>query len=267
MTEPDDAADGSALPPGGGSELRIIGVRGIPEVRAGDNLAALIADAARAQGTPLAGGDVLVVTQRVVSKAEGRVVPLAGFAPSAFARDWAERWGLDARQVEAVLQESTRIVRQARGVLITETRHGLICANAGVDASNVGGDGLVSLLPLDPDASCRGLRDALHARTGVELAVVMTDTFGRAWREGQTNVAIGVAGLRPLRPYDGELDVDGRPLRVTMPCVADELAAAGGLVMEKRAAIPAAIVRGYPYEAGEGSAREIVRPFERDLFP
>lgn len=253
------AADGSAL--------RIIGLRGIPEVRAGDELAALIADAARAQRTPLAAGDVLVVTQRVVSKAEGRVMPLAGFTPSAFARAWAERWALDARQVEAVLRESVRVVRQARGVLITETRHGLVCANAGVDASNVGGDGLVSLLPLDPDASCRALRDALRERAGVEVAVVMTDTFGRAWREGQTNVAIGVAGLRPLRPYEGELDLDGRPLRVTMPCVADELAAAGGLVMEKRAAIPAAFVRGYPYEPGEGSAREIVRPFERDLFP
>jgi coenzyme F420-0:L-glutamate ligase/coenzyme F420-1:gamma-L-glutamate ligase len=253
--------------PGAGAELRVIGVRGIPEVRAGDDLAALIAAAAEAQGTPLEAGDVLVVTQRVVSKAEGRVVPLARFAPSPFARDWAERWGQDPRQVEAVLQESARIVRQARGVLITETRTGLICANAGVDASNVGGEGLLSLLPLDPDGSCRRLRDALRERLGVELAVVLTDTFGRTWREGQTNVAIGVAGLRPLRPYEGELDLDGRPLRVTMPCVADELAAAGGLVMEKRAAIPAAIVRGYPYQPGEGSAREIVRPFERDLFP
>lgn len=236
-------------------------------VRAGDDLAGLIFTAAEAQGTSLAEGDVLVVTQRVASKAEGRVVPLASFTPSAFARAWAERWGHDARQVEAVLQESVRIVRQVRGVLITETRQGFICANAGVDASNVGGEDLVSLLPLDPDASCRALRDAARDRLGVRIAVVMTDTFGRAWREGQTNIAIGLAGLRPLRSYEGVADLDGRVMRVTMPCAADELAAAGGLVMEKLAAIPAAIVRGFPYDEGEGSAVEIVRPFERDLFP
>jgi coenzyme F420-0:L-glutamate ligase/coenzyme F420-1:gamma-L-glutamate ligase len=136
-----------------------------------------------------------------------------------------------------------------------------------VDASNVGGDDLVSLLPVDPDASCRGLRDAVRARLGIEVAVVMTDTFGRPWREGQTNVAIGLAGMRPLTSYEGVRDLDGRELRVTMPCPADEIAAASGLVMEKLAAVPAAIVRGVPYERGEGSAREIVRPFERDLFP
>lgn len=248
-------------------EVRIIGVRGIPMVQAGDDLAKLIREAAQAQETPLEAGDVIVVTQRVVSKAEGRVVPLDDFEPTPFAREWAARTGKDARQIEAVLRESVRVVRQARGVLITETKHGFICANAGVDASNVGGDDLVSLLPEDPDGSCRILRDAIRERTGLEVAVVMTDTFGRPWREGQTNIAIGLAGMRPLHSYEGVADLDGRELRVTMPCPADEIAAAAGLVMEKLAAIPVAIVRGFAYEAGEGSAREIVRPFERDLFP
>lgn len=249
------------------AEVRVIGIAGIPMMQAGDDLARLIFDAAAAQGTPIEGGDVLVVTQRVVSKVEGRVVPLDAFEPGPFARDWAGRYAKDPRQVEAVLRESVRIVRQVRGVIIAETRHGFICANAGVDTSNVGGGDLVSLLPLDPDASCRALRDAARERLGVEIAAIMTDTFGRPWREGQTNIAIGVAGMRPLRSYEGVTDLDGREMRVTMPCPADEIAAASGLVMEKLAAIPAAIVRGFPYKRGEGSAHEIVRPFERDLFP
>ncbi len=247
-------------------EVRVIGIEGIPMVQAGDDLAGLIFGAAVAQGTPIEDGDVIVVTQRVVSKAEGRVVPLDSFEPSPFALDWATRLEKDPRQVEAVLRESARIVRQVRGVLITETHHGFICANAGVDASNVGGDDVISLLPEDPDASCRALRDAARARLNVEVAVIMTDTFGRPWREGQTNIAIGVAGMQPLHLYNGVRDLDGRELRVTMPCPADEIAAASGLVMEKLAAIPAAIVRGFPYDPGEGSAREIVRPVERDLF-
>ncbi|MDE2696275.1 MAG: coenzyme F420-0:L-glutamate ligase, partial [Chloroflexota bacterium] len=184
-----------------------------------------------------------------------------------FARSWAEQWDKDPRQVEAVLRESVRIVRQRAGVLIAETRHGFICANAGVDASNVGGDDLISLLPLDPDASARALRDAAREQFETEIAVIVTDTFGRAWRQGETNVAIGLAGLRPLQPLAGIDDIDGREMRVSTPCVADEIAATAGLVMLKTAGIPAAIVRGYPYEPGEGSAREIVRPPEMDLFP
>jgi len=248
-------------------EVRVVAVRGIPMVAAGDDLARLTLQAAAAQGDVVEAGDVLVVAQRIVSKAEGRVVPLDAFTPSPFALAWAERWEKDPRQVEAVLQESVRIVRQRHGVLITETRHGFVCANAGVDASNVGGEELISLLPVDPDASARAIRDGVRAATGSEVAVVVTDTFGRPWREGQTNVAIGVAGLRPLRSLAGETDLDGRELRVTMPCVADELAATAGLVMGKLDAVPVAIVRGYPYEPGEGSAREIVRPPDQDLFP
>ena len=261
-------ADAGGVEAGGAAfEVRVIGVRGIPMVRAGDDLAALVFEAAAAQGTPPRDGDALVVAQRVVSKAEGRVVPLDDFEPSPFALDWAAAWDKDPRQVEAVLRESARIVRQRNGVLIAETRHGLICANAGVDASNVGGEGLISLLPLDPDASAERLRRAARERLGVELAAIVCDTFGRPWREGQTNVAIGLAGMRPLRPLAGERDLDGRELRISMPCPADEIAAAAGLAMAKASAIPAAIVRGYPYEPGEGSAREIARPAERDLFP
>jgi coenzyme F420-0:L-glutamate ligase/coenzyme F420-1:gamma-L-glutamate ligase len=248
-------------------EFRVIGLTGIPLVQQGDDLPGLMIQAAGAQGTPLEDGDVLVVTQRVVSKAEGRVLPLDAFEPSPFARDFAQRTEKDPRLVEAVLRESTRVIRQVRGILITETRHGFKCANAGVDGSNVGGEDRVSLLPVDPDASCRAIRDAVRERLGVEVAVVMTDTFGRPWRHGHVNVAIGVAGLLPIRSYVGEPDMEGRELRVTAICVADEIAAAGEMVMGKVDGVPAAIVRGYPYQRGEGSSAEIVREPELDLFP
>jgi coenzyme F420-0:L-glutamate ligase / coenzyme F420-1:gamma-L-glutamate ligase len=247
-------------------EYRVIGITGIPLVQSGDDVAALMFDAAEAQGTPLEAGDALIVTQRIVSKAEGQVVPLDDFEPSAFARDYAERMEKDPRLVEAVLRESTRIVRQVGGVLITQTRHGFICANAGIDGSNVGGDDLVSLLPVDPDASCRGIRDAARERLGAEIAVVMTDTFGRPWRQGQTNIAIGVAGLEPMRSFVGMPDMDGRELRVTTICVADELAGASELVMGKLDGIPAAIVRGFEYDRGEGTSESFVRTREYDLF-
>jgi len=252
---------------GAAAEVRVIGLRGIPMVQAGDDLAGQIIDAAAAQGTAIEEGDLVVVTQRVVSKAEGRVVPLDTFEPSPFAAEYAERFDKDPRVVEAVLRESTRVIRQVGGVLITETHHGFKCANAGVDASNVGGDDLISLLPVDPDASCRGLRDAIRERLGVEVGVVMTDTFGRPWRHGQTNVAIGVAGLLPMRSYVGQEDLDGMELRVTEICVADEVAGAAELVMGKVDAVPVALVRGYAYDRGEGSSAEIVRESELDLFP
>ncbi|MFN8639484.1 MAG: coenzyme F420-0:L-glutamate ligase [Dehalococcoidia bacterium] len=246
-------------------DIRVIGITGIPLVQAGDDLPAQILDAAAAQGTPVEAGDVIVVTQRVVSKAEGRVVSLDTFTPSPFALAWSRRWDKDPRVTEAVLLEAQRVVRQVRGVLITQTHHGFICANSGVDASNVGGTDLVCLLPVDPDASCRAIRDTARTR-GTEVAVVMTDTFGRPWRDGHTNIAIGVAGLQPMRSYVGMPDMDGRELRVTTICVADELAGAAELVMGKLDAVPAAIVRGFPYQPGEGSASELVRPMELDLF-
>lgn len=248
-------------------EFRVIGVTGMPLVQRDDDLARQIVDAASAQGTPLLDGDIVAVTQRVVSKAEGRVYPLDDFPPSPFALDFAARGNKDPRLVEAVLRESKRIIRQSGAVLITETRHGFKMANAGVDSSNVGGLDLVCLLPIDPDASCRRLRDDVRRLTGVDVAIVMTDTFGRPWRLGQTNIAIGVAGMKPMRDYIGQIDADGHVLRVTLICVADEVAGAAEMVMGKLDAIPVAILRGYAYDRGEGSAAEIVREPLLDLFP
>ena len=245
----------------------MIGIAGLPRVQEGDDLAALLVEAARAQETPLSEGDVLVLTQRVVSASEGRILPRAHFEPSPYALAWSERWGKDPHVTEAVLSESVRVVRQLRGVLITETRHGLVCANSGVDCSNVGGEEWLSLLPVDPDASCHALRDRLRQLAGVEVAVIMTDTFGRPWRNGQTNIAIGVAGISPLRNYVGLPDMDGVELRVTEICVADELAGASELVMNKLDGIPAVIVRGFRFESADGAATDIVRGPELDLFP
>ena len=254
-------------PTSGPPEFRVIGVTNMPMVQRDDDLAQQIVDASAAQGTPLQDGDIVAVTQRVVSKAEGRVYPLDDFTPSPFALQFAERTEKDPRVVEAVLRESKRIIRQAGAVLITETHHGFKMANAGVDASNVGGMDLVCLLPVDPDASCRGLRDDIRRIAGVDVAIVMTDTFGRPWRLGQTNIAIGVAGMRPMRDYIGQTDLDGHILRVTLICVADEVAGAAEMVMGKLDAIPVAILRGYDYDRGEGYATEIVREMPLDLFP
>jgi len=248
------------------AEVRIIGIAGIPEVRAGDDLAALILDAARRQDTPPVDGDALVVTQKVVSKAEDRVVALSTIEPSSFARRVAAETGKNARQVEVVLRESRRIVRMDRGVIITETHHGFICANAGVDASNAGGPGLLTLLPEDPDRSAEGLRRAVEERSGVRLAVIISDTFGRPWREGSDEVAIGVAGLLALKDYAGQHDPYGYELRVTQVAVADELAGAAELVTGKLERIPAALIRGYPFEAGCGRGRDLVRDPDKDLF-
>ena len=246
-------------------ELRVIGVPGIPEVHSGDSLPSLIAESLRAAGLAVIAGDVFVVAQKVVSKAEGRTVELAGVEPSERARDWAARYDKDARMVEVVLRESKRIVRMERGVLIAETAHGLICANAGVDASNVAPE-VVTLLPLDSDASARAIQATLEREFDTRVAVIVSDTFGRPWREGITNVAIGVAGIAPLNDYRGQNDTHGRPLKVTVIAVADELAAAAELVMGKTAGLPVVIVRGFDYTARAASARELIRPADSDLF-
>jgi coenzyme F420-0:L-glutamate ligase/coenzyme F420-1:gamma-L-glutamate ligase len=247
----------------GGIEL--LPIVGLGEIEPGMDLARLIASAAQAQGTPLQAGDILVVTQKIVSKAEGCLVDLASIEPSALATEWATRWNKDARVVELVLRQSRRIVRMERGVLICETQHGLVCANAGVDCSNVGG-GRATLLPPDPDASAERLRSALVALSGAEVGVIISDTFGRAWREGQTNVAIGVAGVESLRHFEGQTDPTGYELRVTMLATADELAGAAELVMGKVDGVPVALVRGLGRALGHGSARELVRPAANDLF-
>ncbi|MBI2216218.1 MAG: coenzyme F420-0:L-glutamate ligase [Candidatus Rokubacteria bacterium] len=243
----------------------VIGVDGIPEVRPGDDVARLIVDATRAQGTPIVAGDVLVIGQKIVSKAEGRLVRLADVAPSAIATSIASGTGRDPRLVEIILRESRRVVRMDKGVLITETHHGWVCANAGVDQSNVDVD-TVALLPADPDASARGLRETIRSLTAREVAIIIADTFGRPWREGLTNVAIGLAGFAPLKSYIGELDSAGRPLSATILAVADELASAAELVMGKLDRIPVAIVRGLPLTPSEEGSKPLLRDPARDLF-
>ena len=246
--------------------IHILPVVGLGEVEPGTDLAATILAALQQQGTPLEDGDILIVTQKIVSKAEGCLIRLEEIEPSELALEWATRWDKDARVVELVLRQSRRIVRMERGVIISETHHGLVCANAGVDCSNVGQD-RATLLPVDPDASAERLRSALSAASGgISLGVVISDTFGRAWREGQVNVAVGVAGVEPLRHFEGQLDPTGYELRVTMLATADELASAAELVMGKLDRVPVALVRGLPEVLGDGSARDLVRPASMDLF-
>jgi coenzyme F420-0:L-glutamate ligase/coenzyme F420-1:gamma-L-glutamate ligase len=252
--------------------ISLIALEGIPEVQPGDDLTALIAAALGAAGIGLANEDVLVVTQKVVSKAEGRVVELASVTPREEARAWAERWGKDARQVELVLRESAEVVRMAEGgLIISRTRHGFVCANAGVDLSNVGGGEVATLLPEDPNRSARVLRDRLGELTGAWPAVVISDSFGRPWRSGIVDVAIGAAGIEVLADLRGTPDAQGREMHSTVIAIADELASAaelaGGKVMQR----PVVLVRGYAYApaaaAADGGAAALVMPKERDLFP
>jgi coenzyme F420-0:L-glutamate ligase/coenzyme F420-1:gamma-L-glutamate ligase len=243
----------------------VFGVEGLPEVRPGDDLVGLVIDAAAAQHTPLASGDILVVGQKIVSKAEGRIVRLPDVTPSPIAEAMAAGLGRDARLLEVILRESRRVVRMDRWVVITETHHGWICANAGVDQSNVDGDCVV-LLPEDSDRSARALREGIRQRAGIEAGVIITDTFGRPWREGLTNVAIGTSALRPLRSYLGELDPSGRPLTATILAVADELAGAAEIVMGKLDRIPVAVVRGLALDPGEEGSKSLIRDPARDLF-
>jgi coenzyme F420-0:L-glutamate ligase/coenzyme F420-1:gamma-L-glutamate ligase len=238
--------------------IQISPVEGLPEIRTDDDLAALIAERAE-----LRNGDVLVVAQKAVSKAEGRVVRLAEVEPSEEARRLAG--GEDSRRLEVILREAKRIVRTRPPLVIAETRHGFVCASAGVDSSNAPGPGTVVLLPEDPDASAARLRDRLRELTGAEIGVIVSDSFGRPWRLGTTDVAIGLAGIRPLLDLKGERDPTGYELHATVIAVADELAAAAELALGKTKDIPAAVIRGVDVR-GEGSARDLVMPPERDLF-
>ncbi|HYM52899.1 MAG TPA: coenzyme F420-0:L-glutamate ligase [Candidatus Dormibacteraeota bacterium] len=251
--------------------ISLIPLEGIPEVRPGDDLAALITAALGAGGIGLADEDVLVVTQKVVSKAEGRVVQLASVTPRDEAREWAAKWGKDARQVELVLQESAEIVRMAPGgLIISRTRHGLVCANAGVDLSNVGGTEAATLLPEDPDQSARALRSRLGELAGARPVVIISDSFGRPWRSGIVNVAIGAAGIEVLADLRGTPDAQGRTMQSTVIAVADELASAADLAGGKVAQVPVVLVRGYRYvvpAAEDSGAAALVMPREQDLFP
>lgn len=241
--------------------IEITALATLPEVRAGDDLAALLREAAAQERQSLDASVVLAVAQKVVSKAEGAVVDLREVEPSALARSWGVESGKDPRLVELILRQSRRIVKMDRGVLIAETPHGLVCANAGVDQSNTNGDDFATILPADPDASARSLRTALSCG-----AVIVTDTFGRPWREGLVDVAIGVAGLEALEDYRGCTDRRGRKLAATIIAVADQLAAAAGLLMRKPDGCPAVLIRGFEWHRGEGSARALIRSPAQDLF-
>jgi len=246
-------------------KIQVIGLPGIPEVKEGDDVALLISEALHKAEIRPAERDVFVVAQKIISKAEGRIVRLDSVEPSPRAHEWAAAYDKDPRVVEVVLRESKRIVRMERGILISETEHGFVCANAGVDTSNVEEE-TVALLPKDPDASARQIRSSLERSFGVKLAVIVSDTFGRPWREGLVNVALGVSGIAPLIDYRGQKDSHGRPMKVTVMAIADELAAAAELVMKKSAGIPVAIIRGFDYEAREATGRELIRATELDLF-
>ena len=248
------------------TRLSITAVNGLPEIRPGDDLATLICDAARAEREAISDGDIVVIAQKIVSKSEGRIVRLTDVVPGQRAQEMAAESGKDARQLEVVLSECAKIVRWERGILICETRHGFVCANAGVDRSNAGAPDTVVLLPVDPDASAARLRDAFRRAGGAIVSVVVTDTFGRAWREGHTNIAIGLAGLPALKRYVGQRDPEGYELRVTEIAVADEIAGAAELVMGKLDRCPVALVRGFTLDEPAETAQEYVRPADRDLF-
>lgn len=246
------------------AELHAVALPGIPTIGPGDDLAGEIAAAAQRTGHALRGG-VLVVAQKVVSKQEGRIVALAEIEPSARALELAREGDKDPRQVELVLRESRRVVRSAHGVLITETHHGFVCANSAVDLSNTPGEDIAVLLPEDPDASARRLRRELGGSDSIPLGVVVSDTFGRPWREGLVDLAIGSAGFAPLIDYRGQTDLEGRELVVTTAARADQLAAMAGILMEKGSGTPAVWIEGVDLE-GEGSTRDILRDSSTDLF-
>lgn len=254
--------------------IEVIGIPGMPEVHPRDDLAALILEASGRAGISLVEGDILVVAQKVVSKAEGRLVPLERVEPSALARRLAQPYGKDPRSVEVVLGEAARIVRADRGVLITETEHGFVCANSGVDGSNLEKPETLALLPEAPDRSAAALRGRIEEATGGAVGVIISDTFGRPWREGATNIAIGLSGLEPLIDYRGEEDTSGRRLESTVVAVVDELTAAAELVMGKLDRVPAAVIRGYgdlltrkpTDDPNETGISPVIRKPEYDLF-
>ncbi|MGB8859497.1 MAG: coenzyme F420-0:L-glutamate ligase [Ilumatobacteraceae bacterium] len=248
------------------TSLQVFGVGGLPEIEAGADLARSILRAAADAGQPLADGDVVVVTSKIVSKAEGRTVELADIEPSQFARDWSAQWGKDPAITEIVLRESKRVVRQIGPILITETHHGFVCANSGVDQSSSGAHGRAVLLPVDPDDSARRIRAGLVA-AGVNAAVIISDTFGRAWREGQTDIAIGVAGMQPILSYIGQVDPHGHEFMVQALCTADELAGAAELVKGNLSRVPVAVIRGYQWEVDDtATIAPVLRDQSRDLF-
>lgn len=248
------------------SGLQLFGIPGLPEIVEGTDLAVAILDAATAAGTPLHDGDVVVVTSKIVSKAEGRTVELADIEASPFALAWSAQWEKDPAVTEIVLRESKRVVRQLGPILITETHHGFVCANSGVDQSSSGAHGRAVLLPLDSDASARSIRSGMQT-AGVDAAIIISDTFGRAWREGQTDIAIGIAGMQPITSYIGDVDPHGHEFKVQALCTADELAGAAELVKGNLSRVPVAVIRGHVWERDDSATiAPVLRDQTRDLF-
>jgi coenzyme F420-0:L-glutamate ligase/coenzyme F420-1:gamma-L-glutamate ligase len=248
------------------TELRIIAIPLAEEVRPGDDIPETLIAALKTQRLKLFSGDILVIKHKIISKAEGRLVRLNSITPSAASRAWARRFHLDPRVTELALKQAVRIVRRKNGVLITETRHGFVCANSGVDVSNVDGGAHALLLPNEPDRSAAQIRSSLKKRVHLSIPVIITDTFGRPWREGLTEVAIGIAGMKAIHDDRGMRDPQGYKLRVSMEAVADELACAAGLVCGKLARTPACIIRGFQSRPGKGNSRELIRSAATDLF-
>lgn len=248
--------------------VQIIGIEGLPIIKTGDNIAKLICDAASRQGSPIKDLDIVIITHVVVSRAEGNIINLDDVVPSEFAKNIAKQYEKDPAIVEVVLRESKGISRMADGILITESKHGFVCANSGVDKSNVPGERLVALLPDNPDRSAEKIRQEIKRITGSDVAVIISDTHGRPLRQGEINVAIGASGIMPIRDRRGEKDLFGYVLRVKQTAIADELASAAELVIgQANEGIPAAIIRGYNYPKSDGiGAKELIRPREKDLF-
>ncbi|HDO20321.1 MAG: coenzyme F420-0:L-glutamate ligase [archaeon GB-1845-036] len=248
-------------------KIEIIGLRGIPDIKENDDIAEIICRKADEQGVELREGDVIVIASKIVSKAEGRLVRLDEVEPSPFAVKIGEDMHKTPELVELILRESRKIVKMKFRHLIVETKHGFVCANAGIDRSNVAGErNIVALLPENPDESAKRIREGIKKRKNIEVAVIISDTFGRAWRRGHVNFAIGISGMKPIKDYRGTRDIYGYTLRVTQMAVADELAAAAELAMGKSDKIPVVIIRGYDYPRGDGSSKELIYPEEKDLF-
>lgn len=248
------------------SEIRLIPVRVAGEISPGDSIAEKLLDSMRRTRLRLQSGDILVVKHKIISKSENCIVDLATIEPTAESIEWAKQYDLDARVIELALRESRKVIRRKNGVLITETRHGFLCANSGIDVSNVDGGHHALLLPENPDRSAANLRRALQKQTGLSIPVIITDSFGRPWREGLTDFAIGISGMKPLRDDRGKRDSHGYKLKASVEAVADELAAAAGLVCGKLNRAPACIVRGFQYQQGSGRATDLLRPAANDLF-
>jgi coenzyme F420-0:L-glutamate ligase/coenzyme F420-1:gamma-L-glutamate ligase len=248
------------------NEIRILGIPNFPIIEVDNDLPQIIIDKIQEAKIVLENDDIIVVTQRICSIAEGQIKKLNTYIPSDFAIEWAQKYEKDARLVEAVLQEAKNIIRQENGILITETQHGFICANSGIDNSNVQGDENICLLPENPDLSCKEIKDRIKKQLGKNISVIMTDTFGRPWRIGQTNIAIGVAGINPLQNYIGKKDIFNRTLQHTMICIADEIASSAELIMGKTNKTPVVIIKGYKYDKNNDSINNVIREKDLDLF-